>query len=360
MRATGGLTPTGRVVVFRALKLGDMLCAVPAFRAMRAAWPRAHITLIGLPWAREFFERFCGFFDEFREFPGYPGLPEGPADLGRIPGFFAQMQAGRYDLAIQLHGSGTRTNPLIRLFDAQRCAGFFRPGEYCPDPRTFLPWPEHGLEVRRLLRLAEHLGAPSQGESLEFPIHAADIRRLRSIPGAGDLEPGRYFCLHPGASLAARRWPASRFAAVAEALARRGLRVVLTGGAGEEALARSVARRLSAAPLDLTGRTDLGTLGALLADARLLVCNDTGVSHLADALRVPSVVISTGDNPERWAPADGQRHRVLCRPSGVEVGEASAEAEDLLRGDAADARPADPCPIEPSHRGGSPCGQSGS
>ena len=56
--------------------------------------------------------------------------------------------------------------------------------------------------------------------------------------------------------------------------------------------------------LDLAGRTTLGTLAAILERARMLVCNDTGVSHLADALSVPSVVISTGDNPERWAPVD--------------------------------------------------------
>ena len=74
-----------------------------------------------------------------------------------------------------------------------------------------------------------------------------------------------------------------------------------------------------------------GPLAALLSAARLLVCNDTGVSHLADALRVPSVVISTGDNPDRWAPADRRRHRVLCRDSGVGPDEAIAEAEDLLK-----------------------------
>lgn len=353
MHNTSGSTPN-RIAIFRALKLGDMLCALPALRAIRAAWREAEIVLIALPWAEEFVDRFGRYLDGFRPFPGFPGLPERPPDIGRIPAFLSEMQAEAYDLAIQMHGSGRLTNPLIELFGAQRCAGFFRSGAYCPAPQTFLPWPERGLEIRRLLRLAEFLGAPAQGEHLEFPLRSSDVRRFRAV-AQEDLEPGTYVCIHPGASVAGRRWPAERFAAVAEALARRGFRVVLTGGVGEEALARSVGRRLSGACLDLVGRTDLGALGALLAGARLLVCNDTGVSHLADALRVPSVVISTGDNPERWAPIDGRRHRVLCHPSGVEVGEAVAAADALLRGDEARARPIEPCPWR-----GPPCGQSGS
>lgn len=308
-----------------------MLCALPTLRAIRGAWAEAEIVLIGLPWAAEFVARFEHYIDGFREFPGFPGLPERPADIGRFPAFLSEVQGEEFDLAIQLHGGGTLSNPLTALLGARRCAGFFRPGEYCPDPQTFLPWPEEGLEVRRLLQLAEFLGAPSRGEDLEFPLRESDSHRLRQIMGAVDLEPGTYACIHPGASVADRRWPPERFAAVAATLVRRGLRVVITGGAGEEALARAVARDLPGKCIDLTGRTDLGTLGALLSSSRLLVCNDTGVSHLAAALRVPSVVISTGNNPERWAPADDQLHRVLCRDSGVETGEAIDAVETRLR-----------------------------
>ncbi len=322
--------PPRRVAVLRALRLGDLLCAVPAFRALRSAWPDAEIVLIGLPWARGFVGRFAAYLDGFREFPGYPGLPERAPEIGRIPGFLAEIQAERFDLAIQLHGSGPVVNPLVALLGARRAAGFFLSGDYRLDPDLSLPWPDHGLEIRRLLALVEFLGARPRGEHLEFPLHAADRAALAAIDGAGDLGPRAYACLHPGASVPERRWPARHFAAVADALAARGLRVALTGTAAEAGLTREVARAMQAPSLDLAGRTDLGALAALIDGARLLVSNDTGVSHVAAALKVPSVIVSTGDNPARWAPIDADLHRVLCDPAGVSPDAVLARAGELL------------------------------
>lgn len=326
-----------RVAILRALKLGDLLCAVPVLRALRVAWPEARITLIGLPWASAFAERFGHLLEDFREFPGYPGLPERPPQVDRIPGFLSAMQADSHDLAIQLHGSGPIVNPLVELFGAKACAGFYLPGDYCPDRARFLPWPERGLEVRRLLALVEFLGLPLRGEHLEFPVWEDDRRRLRDLVAMSgvasaprELRSGAYACLHPGASVPERRWPPERFAAVAQWLAGRGLTVVLTGTAEEATLTRAVAVGLRAPVVDLAGRTDLGTLGAIVEGARLVVCNDTGISHVAAALRVPSVVLSTGDNPARWAPADTERHRVLCKDDGVAVEEVIQEAAGLV------------------------------
>ncbi len=322
--------PPQRVVVLRALKLGDLFCAVPAFRALRMAWPKAEILLLGLPWAQTFVERYRNYLDGFRVFPGFPGLPEREPDIARIPEFLRDMQAERFDLAIQLHGSGPFVNPFVVLLGARRAAGFYLPGDYCPDAELFCPWPERGREVQRLLRLVEFLGLPTQGEHLEFPLRREDFRALEALPGAEKLQAGDYVCLHPGASVAERRWPVEWFAAVGTALARRGLRLVLTGSESEAALTTALARELDAPVLDLAGRTDLGSLAALLSRARLLVCNDTGVSHIADALNVPSIVLSTGVNPERWGPADRHLHRVLTDTEPVRVHDVVAQAEELI------------------------------
>src|SRR3712207_3844932 len=91
-----------RIVIFRALQLGDLLCAVPAWRALRRHWPHARITLVGLPWAREFVSRFHGYLDDFLEFPGHRGLPERHAVAADA--FLHEIRARRFDLALQMHG----------------------------------------------------------------------------------------------------------------------------------------------------------------------------------------------------------------------------------------------------------------
>ncbi len=301
-----------RLAVLRALQLGDMLCAVPALRALDAAHPHAHITLIGLPWARELAQRLP-YVDDFVEFPGFPGMPERAPDTAAIPAFLSAMRERRFDLVIQLHGSGELTNPLAVLMGGRRNAGYFRGGHYRPDPGSFFEWRDAEHEVLRWVRLMEQLGVAPRGTQLEFPLREQDWQAWRSF----DLE--HYAVIHPGSQLPSRRWPAQRFAEVGDALAAEGLRVVLTGTAAEGPLTKEVQQRMRARATDLAGRTTLGSLAALVARARLVVCNDTGVSHIAAATRTPSVVVACGSDARRWAPLNRHLHRVLwhdvpCRP----------------------------------------------
>jgi ADP-heptose:LPS heptosyltransferase len=313
--------PIARIAVFRALMLGDMLCAVPALRAVRRAFPRATIEWIGLEPTRAMAARLPHLVDGFIALPGYPGLPEVRHDPAALPGFLEEVRGRRFDLALQLHGSGPVVNELVCSFGARRSAGFFVDGALVParDASLYRRWPDRGHEIERLLSLTDHLGLARDGLALEYPVRAQDREALAALGFERSEADRPYVCLHAGSQLASRRWPAERFAIVGDALAARGRRVVLTGSAGERALVQSVAAAMRRPALDLAGLTTPGMLGALLEGAEALVCNDTSVSHIAAALRCPSVVVSAGADVARWAPLDTARHRVLwqampCRP----------------------------------------------
>jgi ADP-heptose:LPS heptosyltransferase len=302
-----------KIAIFRALQLGDLLCAVPAVRAIRGAYPEARIALVGLPWARELAMRFSHYFDGFVEFPGFPGLPERSPDVGRIPAFFTAITEQRFDLVLQMHGSGELSNPLAVLMGGALTAGFYRPGHYRPDPQRFFEWRDDEHEIVRWIRLVRELGIEADDAHLEFPITAQDWADWRA------LRLGDYAVLHAGSQLPSRRWPAERFAEVGDELAAEGLQIVLTGTPGERNLIERIRQRMREPAVDLAGRTTLGSLAAVIAKAKLLVCNDTGVSHIAAATGTPSVVVACGSDPKRWAPLDRELHRVLshevaCRP----------------------------------------------
>jgi ADP-heptose:LPS heptosyltransferase len=326
----GGFKPQ-EIAILRALQLGDLLCSVPAFRALRRGLPDAHITLVGLPWARSFVSRFQHYIDSFIEFPGFPGFPEQALQVERIPDFLASMQAGKFDLAIQMQGSGNISNPLIELFGARRSAGFCLPGQYCPDEDFFLPYPVHVSEVQRHIQLMEFLGFASQGDQKEFPLYEDDWEDFVVLNNRHNLEIGSYAVLHPGSRSLDRRWPTAWFAAVADGLVQRGLRVVLTGTPEEEHITAAVISQMRASATDLAGETSLGSLAVLLNQSRLLVSNDTGVSHIADALQIPSVVLFTASEPKRWAPHDQILHRVIAWASSALPQIVLDEIDELLK-----------------------------
>lgn len=307
-----------QVVVVRALPgLGDFLCVIPALRAVRKACPRAQISLIGLPNSRGLVERFSAYVDELIELPGYPGLPERSPDLTELPKFLDSMRSRSFDLAIQMHGSGVISNALTLDLKAARSIGFFKPGYSCPDSNSFLPYVDSEPEIRRYLRLLQFVGIPAQDETMEFPIDDRDQQDFQALLKLHNLEPGKFVCIHAGASAPMRCWSGDRFAAVADAISQAGWQIVLTGSIEERGLNQAIAQTMQEPAINLAGRTSLGALAALLVASKLLVCNDTGVSHLAAALRVKSVIVFSASDPQRWAPLDRDRHRAIVPPATV-------------------------------------------
>lgn len=318
------------MVVFRALNLGDMLCAVPALRALRRALPTAHITLLGLPWSADFARRFTDLLDGHLSFPGYPALPERDTDILAWPGFLQSVQGQGFDLAVQMHGNGHHTNALLTLLGARVTTGFCE-ARGLGDWPWHVPWPESGPEPRRLMALAQHLGAPADDLALAFPLGPTDRAAWVGRPDILGLRSGGYLCLHPGGREIRKRWPAHQFAAVADVLVGlTGLPVVLTGCEEETALTGAVRRAMRSPVLDAAAAVPVGGLASLIAGCRLLITNDTGASHLAAALRVPSVVVFRCTDVDRWAPMDRLRHRAVWDPAGERIDMVLHEARLLL------------------------------
>jgi len=297
-----------KIAVFRALKLGDMLCAVPALRALRTAYPKAEITLLGLPWAETFAERFHAYIDRFIHFPGCEGLPEQPYNKEQLEDFIQQMERENFDLVLQMQGNGTIVNLLLCLFKANHIAGFYNDESYMASD-LFIQYPEQEYEPQKHVLLMQHLGIEPQGLELEFPITEKDEQEFDAL--CLPLTEKKYICIHPGSAASWRQWPVQYFAALADYCVENGFTVVVTGTAEERDITRELMKRIHHPVIDLTGKTSLGVTAVLIKKAFMLIANCTGVSHIAAAMKTPSVIISMDGEPERWAPPDKNIHHTI-------------------------------------------------
>ncbi|MGW3359084.1 glycosyltransferase family 9 protein [Streptomyces bungoensis] len=273
-----------RLLVLRALGLGDLLTAVPALRGIRRAFPE-HRVHLALPAGLTEAALGTGAVDAV--------LPaEAP---GRAVPSLAHWPGPPPDVAIDLHGNGPESRDAL--------AGL-RPGRLLahalPDGP---PWQAHAHERERWCGFLRAYGIPADPLDLRLP------RPATPSPAPGAV------LVHPGAASGSRRWPGERFAAVVRCLRATGHRVVLTGGPGEDALVRSVAERSGLAASDvLAGGLPYGALSALVAEAALVLSGDTGLAHLAVAHGTRSVTLFGPVSPRLWGPPPGPDHLALWRP----------------------------------------------
>jgi len=314
-----------KIAVFRALQLGDMLCAIPAIRALRHAYPEAEITLLGLPWAASFIKRFDQYFDRFIHFPGYPGLPEQDFDEEAFNDFLLQMQEEKFDLVLQMQGNGSIVNPLMFRFGARHVAGFHNDEETIPS-KLFLLYPDFGQEANRHLQLMQHLGIPEKGAHLEFPINQKDREELENL--LLPVTPKKYICVHPGSRGTWRQWPPAYFALLADYLNQLGYMPIITGTEDEIDITREVRKCLRQPHIDLTGQTSLGALAALIKDAFFIISNCTGISHIAAAVQTPGIIISMDGEPHRWGHAI---HRMIDWTKDKHIERVMLQTESLIK-----------------------------
>jgi heptosyltransferase-2 len=205
--------------------------------------------------------------------------------------------------------------------------------------------------VRFYLGLLEGLDIPALPPSIELAAPEKGRSRAVRLLAERGIDPARpLVVLAPGAAHGpAKRWPAARFAETARRLMeRRGAAVAVAGDASDAPLAAEIAAALPSPPADLTGKTGLGELLGLFSVAAVVVTNDSGPLHMANALRTPVVAVFGPTDPRATGPFHApsrvvRREGVACWPcdyrrcpsdlrcmTGVSVDEATAAAEELL------------------------------
>ena len=304
------------VLVVRLRSIGDTVLATPSLHALRRFLPRARIDVLLEDWVAP--------------------LLEGSEDVDRVLTVRRKSQSSRlrvarqlraegYDVAYNLHGGSTAAL-LVRASGAKHRVGY---ADYAyaalhnhqSPPSAQLWGREKTHSAEQQLALLGWTGVPvtDRPASRLAVTEAAAALVERRLKDEAQLSASQPFALiHPAAAFDTKTWAAANFARVVEHLAARGLGTVAVAGPGEEKVIDEV-RAHARAPL--AGFTDLSLpeLTALAARSTLFVGNDSGVAHVAAAVRVPQVVVFGSSNVAHWrpwasAPAEVVREEMHCAP----------------------------------------------
>lgn len=323
-----------RIAVLRGGGLGDLMFAMPAVDALAAAYPEASITLLGTPAHAALLGGFPGPVDTVEVLPFAHGVRPGPEDPPAQAAFFERMRSRRFDLAVQVHGGGRFSNPFLLGLDARHTIGTRTPDAQALE-RT-IPYVYYQNEVLRALEVVGLAGARPVSLEPRLEVTAEESAAIAPL-----LQPecSSLVVVHPGASDPRRHWPAPSFAEVAAKAAQDGSQVLVVGDSGEAGLAGEVVGLARGMADDggriasVAGQLDLRGLAALLRAADVVVANDSGPRHLAQAVGTPTVGIYWAGNMIMAGAPGRTLHRIHlgwvthCPVCGVDVTQVGWNAE---------------------------------
>jgi heptosyltransferase-2 len=302
-----------RKILVRATNwVGDAVMSLPALRALRERYPKAHIAILAKPWVGDLYGRepFC---DEL--------IPYSPGTLAEKWAAGRKLAGRGFDMAILLQNA----------FEAAAVAWAARIPErigYARDGRSLLltkavPVPEPGAHERfyylELLKRAEIIDRIPECEAIR--LDGASAARVAGRARFQERGMGATIVgVSPGAAYgSAKRWLPERFAAAAsEVAAELGAQVAVFGSAAERDVCEEVARGVTVPVHNFAGETSLGEYIELAAACRVYLTNDSGPMHIASALGLPTVAIFGATNHVTTGPtgplAKVVRENVECSP----------------------------------------------
>lgn len=326
MKIAGGLEDPKKIMVRATNWVGDGVISLPALEALRERFPRAEIVLVTKPWVSELYLYHPAVSRQIVYNPA--GEHRGRRGFGKL---IDSLRAEKFDAAILFQ------NAFHAAWMAWRAGIPVRVG-YARDFRRKLltdtieapPRAAYGHQAYYYLQLLFRAGIIESPEPVRpireprLPLQNAEktwaAKHLRST----GLDGPRFLIgLNPGASYGpAKRWPAERYAALADRLVGAlHADVLIFGSPGEKPLAETIAQAMNHTPWIMAGETSLRQLMALMGQCRLIVTNDSGPMHLAAGLGLPVVAIFGSTDERATGPlstrASVVKHEAACSPCGL-------------------------------------------
>ena len=275
------------ILIIRNGALGDTIVMSVVYQALRQQYPQAYLEAVGPP--------------ERLQLINTPGL------LNKIrspeTGAFAALFT---DDAAEMHNAAAafRQVDLILVYSFDRDAVLTTRLRQLEGPQVYrfdpFPRPDSDVHVTTyLLRTLHTIGIEPPPLVPQIALPPQQLGKQ----GAEELCVG----LHPGSGSPEKNWPAARFAEVAERLVQTwSARVVLFAGPAETEQLAAISRRIPAPTLRIAQNAPLPEVAEVLRQCHLYLGNDSGVSHLAAAVGVPTIAIFGPSNPRVWRPVGRQ------------------------------------------------------
>lgn len=309
-RATACAPSPQRVLVWQMAKLGDMVCTTPLFRALKHAYPSIRVTVVGnainkelLEWNADVddyivFDGFLSMLKHIRQENYDAAFVTGPSAIAVAVLFLGGIRcitAPRIENGTSPYETGAYHLLLKLVTSVPHCMGHYAPREY--------------------LRLLESVGINTNDTRKHLDYSDAARKNVDVFLRAHDLRERAFAVLSPSAGNKIKRWPAERFARVAEHLVSKGFPVVVIGGPRDRAEVADMMREIKNPKriINALDQFSIDGLKAFLARAALLVAVDTGPIYIAEAFGTPTVDI-VGAMDEREQPPQGEKHVVVIPP----------------------------------------------
>jgi lipopolysaccharide heptosyltransferase II len=305
-----------RVLVVRLRSIGDTVLATPALHALRRFLPHARIDVLLEDWV-------APVLDGFPDVDNIITIERSAGTIARAR-TARELHAAHYDVAFNLHG-GTTATLLTRGSGARHRVGYMDyqysrlHNHTAPSPVDL--WGRARLHsVEQQLALIGWTGVPvSDGPPTRLAVTEAAAASVEARLRAASLnETAPFALIHPAAAFATKQWATANFARVVEYLGERGINCVAVSAPHEAEVVAELSRETSARLYSFTDLS-LPEVTALSARSKLFVGNDSGIAHIASAVRTPAVVIFGSSNITHWrpwasAPAEAVREELPCQP----------------------------------------------